>query len=167
MGPQRTEIQNTGAELMNKMFKEFDLGINIIAVQLQNIVPPQGVQAAFEDVNKAIQDMNRMINEGKESYNKEIPKAQGEASQVKQVAEGYSSERVNKANGDVSRFAQVYTEYKKSPDITRQRLYYEMVEQVFGDAAGTQLIDKKLGNFLPLKNITSSSVQPAKGGENQ
>jgi modulator of FtsH protease HflK len=169
IGPERTAIQVFGAELMNSMFKEFDLGINVIAVQLQNIVPPQGVQAAFEDVNKAIQDMNRAINEGKESYNKEIPKAQGQASQIKQVAEGYASERVNKANGDVSRFAQVYAEYKKSPDITRQRLYFEMVEQVFGDTAGTQLIDKKLSNFLPLKNITSAPAQaPApKGGENQ
>jgi membrane protease subunit HflK len=75
IGPERTAIELEGAELMNSTLKGYGLGIDIIAVKLQNIVPPKGVQEAFEDVNKAIQDMNRLINEGKEAYNAEIPKA--------------------------------------------------------------------------------------------
>lgn len=153
MGPERTAIQAQGVELMNETLRKYDIGINVIAVQLQNIIPPKGVQDAFEDVNKSIQDMNRLINEGKESYNKEIPKAQGEAAQQIQVAQGYSTERVNKARGDTARFESVYAEYRKSPEITRQRLYYEMIEQVFQDDTGTDLIDRKLGNFIPLKTI--------------
>ena len=123
MGQERTSIENLATENMNVKFKELGLGINVTAVKLQNIVPPEGVQDAFEDVNKAIQDMNRFINEGKEAYNSEIPKTQGLADQQVQIAEGYASERVNKAQGDVARFNSVYSEYKLAPAITKKRLY--------------------------------------------
>lgn len=160
MGPQRTEIESEAIQLMNDTFKQYGLGISVITVKLQNIVPPQGVQAAFEDVNKAIQDMNRLINEGKEAYNAEIPKAQGEADKIIQIAQGYASERVNMARGDVARFNAVYEEYRKAPDVTRRRLYYEMVENIFKDDKGTTLIDRRFQNFLPLKNLdTRGGVQ--------
>ncbi len=157
IGPERTTIEEQGTILMNDTLKSYNMGISIIAVKLQNIVPPKGVQAAFEDVNKAIQDMNRLINEGKEAYNKEIPKAQGEADRLVQVAQGYAAERVNKAKGDVSRFNSVYEEYRKAPDVTRKRLYYEMIEEVFKDSEGTNLIDRRFDNFLPMKNLDSAT----------
>ena len=116
-------------------------------------MPPVGVQAAFEDVNKAIQDMNRLISEGKEAYNKEIPKARGEADRIVQIAQGYAAERVNKANGDVARFSAVYEEYRKAPDVTKDRLYYEMIEAVFADEQNVELIDSELSNFIPIKNF--------------
>lgn len=153
IGAQRTAIEAEATSMMNDTFNQYGLGIEIIAVRLQNIVPPAGVQAAFEDVNKAIQDMNRLINEGKESYNAQIPKARGEADRIIQVAKGYATERVNKANGDVARFVSVYEEYRKAPDVTRDRLYYEMMEEVFADAENVELIDSELGNFLPIKNL--------------
>lgn len=167
IGPERTAIQEEAVQMMNEKFAEFGLGINVIQVQLQNIVPPKGVQDAFEDVNKAIQDMNRLVNEGKESYNAEIPKAQGEAEQMKEVAQGYATERVNNAKGDVARFNSVYDEYRKAPEVTKQRLYYEMIEDVFKGEKNVQLIDKHFSNFLPLKNL-DTAAQPApaqdKGG---
>jgi len=153
LGAQRIAIEQAGIDLMNSTLKGYGLGIEIIAVKLQNIVPPAGVQAAFEDVNKAIQDMNRLISEGKEAYNKEIPRATGEADRIVQVAKGYASERVNKANGDVARFKAVYEEYRKAPEVTRDRLYYEMMESVFADEKGVELIDSELGNFLPIKSL--------------
>jgi len=156
MGPERTAIEEQGVALMNDTLKSYGLGIDIIAVKLQNIVPPKGVQEAFEDVNKAIQDMNRLINEGKEAYNKEIPKAQGEADRLVQVAQGYAAERVNKSNGDVARFNSVYEEYRKAPEVTRRRLYYEMMEQVFQEDKGTTLIDRDFQNFLQMKNLDSA-----------
>jgi membrane protease subunit HflK len=123
-------------------------------VKLQNIVPPKGsVQDAFEDVNKAIQDRSRLINEGKEAYNQAIPKASGEALQTIQEAQGYATARVNQAKGDVARFLAVLGEYRQAPDVVRTRLYYEMYDQVFGGSEGTDLIDKNLKNFLPLKNM--------------
>ncbi len=153
IGSERLNIEFQGLELMNETFAQYGMGIRVIAVKLQNIVPPKGVQAAFEDVNKAIQDMNRLINEGKEAYNTEIPKARGEADRILQVAQGYATERVNKARGDVARFDAVLAEYVKAPAVTRERLYYEMVEQVFGPESDVELIDSELGNFLPIMNL--------------
>lgn len=158
MGQERTSIENLATENMNVKFKELGLGINVTAVKLQNIVPPEGVQDAFEDVNKAIQDMNRFINEGKEAYNSEIPKTQGLADQQVQIAEGYASERVNKAQGDVARFNSVYSEYKLAPAITKKRLYLETMEELFGsDTVRNSLIDGELKNVLPVKNITEKA----------
>ncbi len=153
LGPERQAIQEIAVQMMNDIFSSYGLGIQVAQVQLQNIVPPKGVQDSFEDVNKAIQDMNRLINEGKEAYNAEIPKARGEADRLIEVSQGYSTERVNKAKGDVARFNSVLAEYRKSPDITRQRLYYEMMDEVFQDAKDVELIDRKFTNFLPLKNL--------------
>lgn len=156
MSQERTNIENLAVEKMNEQFRNLNMGINVATVKLQNIVPPKGVQDAFEDVNKAIQDMNRFINEGKESYNSEIPKAQGEADRKIQVADGYAAERVNKAKGDVARFNSVYEEYKKAPAVTRSRLYLEAMEEIFNkqsEKSNPSLIDKNLENFLPLKNL--------------
>ena len=153
MGSARTEIETIALDTMNENFKTLGLGINVIGVKLQNIVPPEGVQDAFEDVNKASQDMERYINEGKEAYNREIPLAQGKADQQIQIAEGYAVERVNKAKGDVARFKAVYEEYKKAPAITKERLYLETMEEIFKSGEGTTLIDDKLDNMLPIKNL--------------
>lgn len=154
LGPERTAIEVQGQELMNDIFQSYKAGIRVTTVKLQNVVPPKGtVQDAFEDVNKAIQDMNRFINEGKEAYNKEIPKAKGEADQLVQIAQGYAAERVNRARGDVARFQSVLNEYRKDRNTTRSRLYYEMIEDVFQDEKNVDLIDKNLKNFLPLKSL--------------
>lgn len=160
IGQERANIEVQGQEMMNQLFNEYDLGIRVTTVKLRNIVPPEGsVQDAFEDVNKAIQDMNRLINEGKEQYNREIPKAQGQAEAMVRAAEGYAAERVNEAKGDVARFVSVYDQYKLNQEVTKTRLYIEMVEEVFGKAADTDLIDKNLGNFVPFKSLQSGGVQ--------
>lgn len=149
----RSTIQNLAQEQMNENFKALGLGINVTTVQFQNVVPPVEVQAAFEDVNKASQDMKRLINEGKEEYNKEIPKAQGEADRQIQVAEGYASERVNMAKGDVARFNAVYEEYKRAPKATKERIYLETMAEIFGGDTKPELIDSELENLVPVKNL--------------
>jgi membrane protease subunit HflK len=153
MGIERSAIEAEGMAYMNETFRRYELGIDVIAVKLQNVTPPAGVQEAFEDVNKAMQDLERLVNEGMQAYNEEIPKADGEAKRLVQVAEGYAAERVNRANGDVARFNAVYDEYRRAPEVTRQRLYYEMVEEVFKDEQGMTVIDRNLRNFLPLMNL--------------
>lgn len=157
MGSERATIENLALDMMNENFKSLGLGINVITVKLQNIVPPSGVQEAFEDVNKAIQDMNRFINEGKEAYNSEIPKAQGEADKQLQIAEGYAAERVNMARGDVARFNSVYDEYVKAPKVTKDRIYLETMDEIFGNEKKPALIDGKLNNVLPIKPLSGSS----------
>ena len=164
MGFERNAIQSDGADYMNEAFRSFGLGINVIAVQLQNTDPPQRVQDAFEDVNRAIQDRNRLINEGQQAYNELIPRTRGEADRLLQVARGYATERVNRAEGDVARFNSVYDEYRRSPDVTRQRLYYEMMEEVFSDDKETTLIDRRFTNFLPFRDLGSSASSGNSGG---
>ncbi len=168
IGAERANIEVQGQDMMNALYKSYGLGIKVTTVKLQNIVPPKGpVQDAFEDVNKAIQDRSRMINEGKEAYNQAIPKAGGQAQQTIQEAQGYAIERVNKALGDVARFNAVLGEYQKAPNVVRTRLYYEMYDSVFGgsEGTGTDLIDKNLRNFLPLKSMGSSAPPPPSPAE--
>ena len=154
IGTERENIEFIGQERMNEIFSSYGLGINVTALKLQNIVPPKGaVQNAFEDVNKAIQDRSRFIEEGKEAFNQAIPRARGQALQIIQEAEGYREERINRAHGDTARFRAVYEEYERNPNVTRSRLYFEMFEDVFMNADGTDLIDRNLDNFIPLKNL--------------
>jgi len=168
IGSGRTAIEDAALVAMNQIFDTYQLGIRITQVRLQNIVPPVGrVQDAFEDVNKAIQDMNRLINEGRQQYNSEIPRVRGEAQAMINIAEGYRSRRVNRAEGEVDRFNAVVVEYLNNPDITRTRLYYETFEDIFADGENTDLIDRNLENIIPLSNLRNvvprledASVQP-------
>jgi len=153
MGIERSAIEEAALRFMNEFFNSYNLGINVIAVRLQNVFPPSGVQQAFDDVNRAIQDRERLINEGQQAYNEEIPRARGQAQQMIQVAEGYATERVNRSRGDVARFISVLDEFRRAPEVTRQRLYYEMIEEVFKNEDGMTIIDRNLRNFLPLMNL--------------
>lgn len=157
IGSDRDSISILARDKMNEKYKQIGLGISVSSVQLQNVVPPAEVQSAFEDVNIAIQDMNRLINEGKEAYNKEIPRVQGEAQRLIEEARGYASERINKASGDVARFNSVYAEYIKAPEITRRRLYLETLESVFSNRENLIIVDKNLKNFLPLKELKNNA----------
>ena len=153
MSSERSSIEALAQDYMNENFDQLGLGINVTTVKLQNIVPPSGVQAAFEDVNKAIQDMNGFINEGKAAYNSEIPKAQGEADRQIQLAEGYAVERVNKALGDVARFNAIYDDYVKAPGVTKERLYIEAMEEILKYHTQSTIIDGELDNVLPVKTL--------------
>ncbi|MDR2965582.1 MAG: FtsH protease activity modulator HflK [Treponema sp.] len=153
MNVERVAIEAEGIIMMNEIFRGYELGIEVIAVKLQNVAAPAGVQEAFEDVNKAMQDRERLINEGQQAYNEEIPRTRGQAEQLVLIAQGYATERVNKANGDVARFNAVYEEFRRAPDVTRQRLYYEMMEEVFANEKDMTLIDRNLNNFLPMMNL--------------
>ena len=153
MGFERSAIEAAGMDYMNETFRNYGLGISVIAVKLQNTDPPMRVQEAFDDVNRAIQDRNRLINEGQQAYNEQIPRTRGESDRIVQVAEGYAAERINHAMGDVARFNAVYDEYRRAPEVTRQRLYYEMIEDVFKDESNTALIDRRFNNFLPFRDL--------------
>jgi len=159
IGAERTSIEIKAKEMMNRIFGEYGLGVNINLVKLQSILPPEGsVRDSFEDVNRAIQDMEGFISEGKQAYNAEIPKASGQASQMIQQATGYATGRVNRAEGDVARFNAVLAEYKKNKVVTRSRIYYEMMEEVLLNNSNIDLIDKNLDNFLPLKSLNNNQT---------
>ncbi len=154
IGAARANIEFEAQELMNQSFRNFGLGVNVTQVRLQNIVPPAGrVQDAFEDVNMAVQDMNRLINEGRELRNREIPRSRGDAAREIEIARGYAAERVNRARGDVARFNSILIEWELNPEITRTRMYYEMMHTIFQADTETELIDRNLDNFIPLMNL--------------
>ncbi|MBN1648183.1 MAG: FtsH protease activity modulator HflK [Spirochaetales bacterium] len=161
IGAERDKIGSTAVDEMNNILQGYDMGLTITQIQLQNTRPPKGdVQAAFDDVNVATQDMNTLINQGKEEYNKIIPKAKGEASKILLDAEAYSAGRINGALGDVQKYLAILDQWKKSPAVTEKRLMIEMFEEAFLNSAGTTLIDKNLNNnSLILKNLQQGGKQ--------
>ena len=155
MSTQRDAIEYEAKRLIQNTLDSYELGVSITEVKMQQVVPPEGeVQDAFEDVNKAIQDRNRLINEGEQAYYAEIPRIEGEAKQKLAEAEGYRQARINRAEGEVALFGAIYEEYRRAPAVTRERLYYETLEEIFSQGENTTLIDKSLENFLPLKNLS-------------
>ncbi len=161
LSDERPNIEFHAQNMMNDIFDNYQLGIRITAVRLQNIVPPVGrVQDAFEDVNRSVQDMNRLINEGREAYNKDIPRARGEAEQLIQIAQGYAAERVNRARGDADRFLSVLREYNQDPATTRSRLYYEVVEEVLPSEKNTRVLDRSIETAIPFLNLLSPTAAP-------
>ena len=110
--------------------RDYETGVDILTVQLQDVTPPGPVEASFNEVNKAQQERSRLENEAMQEYNKVIPLARGEAKQRVAEAEGYALDRVNRARGEVARFTELLAAYRESPEVTRKRLYLETVEDV-------------------------------------
>jgi membrane protease subunit HflK len=131
----------------------YGIGIEVQQLVLQDVNPPDPVKPAFNEVNQAIQEKERAINDAWADYNKSVPKAKGEADQAIRSAEGYALERVNKAEGDASRFTALYEEYKKAPVVTRRRIYLETLAQALPRIGRTLVLDDKAKGLLPLLNL--------------
>ncbi len=138
---------------LQELLDQFESGIHIVTVKLQDVNPPEPVQPAFNEVSRAKQDREKMINEAWENYNKRIPKAKGEAEQMIARAEGYALRRVNRALGDVALFNQVYREYRLAPAVTRRRLYLEMMNEVLPKIREIYIVDEKQQVILPHLDI--------------
>lgn len=149
----RQEITQVAEVKLQELCDEYENGIRIKQIVLQNVNPPDAVKASFNEVNQAQQDKEKLINQARADYNRIIPKAKGEALQTIQKAEGYASERVNGAKGDVARFNSVFKEYQKAPDITRQRIYLETMNQVMPKMEKKFIIDEQSSGVLPLLNL--------------
>jgi membrane protease subunit HflK len=121
-------------ELMQKTLDSYGAGILIQQVQMQKVDPPQQVIDSFRDVQAARADLERLQNEAQTYANRVVPDAKGRASQILQGAEGYKEQAVAEAKGQTARFLKVYDEYKKAPDVTRERIYLETMERVLGNA---------------------------------
>ena len=128
----RPKIEADVQELMQKVLNGYKSGILVLQVQLQSVDPPEQVIAAFKDVTAAQQDQNRLRNEAESYANRVVPEARGKAAAIVQEAEGYRLQTVAQATGQVSRFNQIYEQYKKAPEVTREKLYLETMERVLG-----------------------------------
>ena len=149
----RIEIAKEVEVGLQELLDQFESGIQVVTVKLQDVNPPEPVRPAFNEVNRAKQDKEKMINEAWEDYNKRIPKAQGEAEQMVAEAEGYALERVNRSLGDVALFEKVYAEYRNAPDVTRRRLYLETMSEILPKLKDIYIVDEKQKSILPLLDL--------------
>ena len=137
----RQEIEIAAKDKLSQLVKTYELGIEIDQVQLKDVDPPVPVQDSFDEVNKAQQDRENLINIANGEYNKVVPRAKGEADQKIQGARGYALKRINEAKGDVASFNAQFTEYLKAPDVTRTRLYLEAMKEVIPQAGPKIIVD--------------------------
>ncbi len=164
----REQIAAQAAKLMQEILDRYNSGILISKVTMQNAQPPEQVQAAFDDAVKAGQDRERQKNEGQAYANDVIPKAKGTAARLMEEASGHKQRVISTAEGDASRFKQVQVEYAKAPEVTRQRMYLETMQQVYSNTSKIMVDAKGQGNllYLPLDKLLQGAgaavaAQPA------
>lgn len=153
----RQEIETETLSRLQALVKRYGLGLSIMQVQLQNVHPPKAVQASFSEVNQAQQEKQQAINLANGEYNKVVPRARGEALRKVSAAEGYAAKRVNEAKGDAGRFNATLSEYVKSPEVTRQRLYLETMQVVLPQLSRKIILDDKTGQIFPLLQLDQNT----------
>lgn len=149
----RVEINQVVKEQMQEILDFYDSGIHLVTVKLQDVNPPDLVKPAFNEVNEAKQEKEKVINQAWENYNRKVPLARGEAEKVIQEAEGYALNRINRSKGDANRFLSMYEEYKIANDITRRRLYLETMVEILSNAGKKYIIDPQQQSVLPLLKL--------------
>lgn len=146
----RQKVATDAKEVLQHLADRYDAGVDIQQLVLQDVNPPDPVKPSFNEVNQAIQEKERAINEAQAELNKAIPRARGEAEQVIRGAEGYAIERVNRARGEADRFVSVLKEYRRAPDVTRRRLYLETVADVLPRAGQKVILDEAAKGMTPI-----------------
>ena len=151
----REEVAVSTAEKLQELLNVYTSGINVVKINIEEARPPTEVRAAYDDVIKAREDLERLVNEAQAYSNGVIPEARGEAQRLREEAEGYLSQVVSKSEGEAKRFTSLLKEYKKAPRVTRERLYLDAIEQVMSNSTKI-LVDTEGGNnmlYLPLDKL--------------
>lgn len=159
----RESIQRDVVKSVQSQLDRYKTGIQIQTVNIQNVQPPEQVQAAFDDALKAGQDRDRLKNEGQAYANDVIPRAKGTAARLKEEADGYKANVIARAEGDGERFKSVQAEYQKAPQVTRDRLYLDAMQQIYSSVTKV-VVDSKQGNnmlYLPLDKIMQMTNNPS------
>jgi len=149
----RQEVASSVEVLLQQMCDEYENGVRIDQVVLQDVNPPESVKPSFNAVNEAQQERETLINQAEAEYNRVIPRARGEAEETVQLAEAYMLNRVNRAKGEAERFNSLFEAYVKAPEVTKQRIYLETMERILPKIGNKIIVDEKGNNVLPLLNI--------------
>ena len=159
----REQIAAQAAQLMQEILDRYKTGILISKVTMQNAQPPEQVQASFDDAVKAGQDRERQKNEGQAYANDVIPRARGTAARLMEEAGGHKQRVISTAEGDASRFKQIQVEYAKAPEVTRQRMYLETMQQIYANTSKVMIDAKGQGNllYLPLDKLMQQNTPAA------
>ncbi len=149
----RQEIADAMTLKLQELCEQYELGIRVDQVVLQDVTPPEMVKPAFNEVNEAQQEKEKLINQARSAYNQVIPKARGEALRTIEEAHGYATERINIARGDSAQFAAIYREYIKAKEVTRQRIFLETMNEVLPKVGRKLITDDAASGILPLFNL--------------
>ncbi|HEX9719965.1 MAG TPA: FtsH protease activity modulator HflK [Ramlibacter sp.] len=165
LAEERDQIAPRVRTIMQTILDRYKVGVEVVGINLQQsgVRPPEQVQAAFDDVLKAGQERERAKNEAQAYANDVIPRAVGSASRLKEEAEGYKARIVAQAQGDAQRFRSVLVEYQKAPQVTRDRMYLEAMQQIYANI-GKVMVDSRQGTnllYLPLDKLMQQSAQGA------
>ena len=158
----KEEVALRVRETLQRTLDEYQAGVLITAVNMQDVQPPNEVADAFEDVQRARQDLDRLRNQAEAYRNRIIPEARGEAQRIIQEAEAYREQVINEAQGEAQRFIQVYEAYSLSPEVTRQRLYIETVQKVLQET-GKIIVEE--GNPVIINSGGASGIVPLQSGQ--
>ena len=158
----KLKIQSDATNLLQQILNRYAAGVQIIAVQLQDVHPPKDVIDAFKDVASAREDKSRIINEAEAYRNELLPKARGQAAAIHNEAEAYAAKRIQGATGQAERFRAILVQYEKAPKVTEQRLYYESMEEILSRAGEKVLLDPKAAGqvlpYLPLPDLRGQTA---------
>jgi membrane protease subunit HflK len=161
----RVEVSSEAKAEIQKILTDYETGVRLVTVELQDVTPPDAVKPAFNEVNEARQDRERTINQAQEQANKEIPKARGVAAQSISQAEGYALERVNRASGEANRFNAILDEYTRAPEVTRRRLYLESLAGFLAEMKGVYIVDTEQKALVPWLPLESGAKPLVEGGK--
>ncbi len=150
----RIEIAAEVEQHLQQLLDLYETGLDVATVTLQDVNPPETVKAAFNAVNEAKQEKERLINEAWRDYNQAVPKAKGMAAQQISEAQGYALKRVNEAQGDADRFNSIRSEYQKAKEVTRRRLYLEAMQDILPQVKEIYVIDGKTNSPIPLLQLS-------------
>ncbi len=150
----RQEIASEVERRLQLLCDQYETGLKIEQVVLQDVNPPDEVKPSFNEVNQAQQERERLINEARTAFNQVIPKARGEAQQALQEAEGYATDRVNRAKGDADRFRSLVAAYRRAPEVTRRRIYLEAMQRILPGSRRTLVLDESIQGLIPLLSLT-------------
>ncbi len=156
----REMIASLAQEELQRALDGAESGMFITTIELGKTNVPEPVQPSFNEVNAAIQEKEKVIYQAQGAYNKVIPEARGKAQKMIQQAEGYAVDRVKRAQGDVARFLDLYEEYVRAKEVTRQRLYLEAMQEMLPRLKGKYVIDAEQEGFLPLLNLGERGKKP-------
>ena len=152
---QQTELD--AKKMLQELLDRYGCGITVKLVQLQDVHPPAPVKDSFDEVNRARQEMDQAINQAYQQYNKVIYRVKGEAQQMVKEAEGRKVERINRARGDADYFLQQLAEYRKAPEVTRQRLFLETMRKILPRLRHVYVVDRNMKGMVPLLDLRGGS----------
>ena len=162
----RADVASQAEVIIQELCDEYEIGLKIEQVVLQDINPPNPVKPSFNGVNEAQQQRETLINQARADYNRIIPRAAGEAQETIQKAEGYALDRVNRAQGEVSRFNDLYEEYIKAPEVTKRRIFLETMQDVIPNMGQKIITDDKGNSVIPLLQLQMDGARQTNTNNN-